>query len=147
MVVSTHQHKRYFIIFPILQLSEEFSRLSAPVPHGQFNGSTSDVEPRLTSFLASWSKVRSESSAAFECCRDLMRRLKDAEKSAKSAGSSVKYSSAEESIERRLEEAKGVEWKVREICLKREERWKLALQFNQLEPDVDKVTLALTISP
>lgn len=70
-----------------------------------------------------------------------MRRLKDAEKSAKSASSGVNYSSAEESIEQRLEEGKAMEWKVREICLKREKRWKLALQFNQLAPSVDKVTL------
>lgn len=68
-----------------------------------------------------------------------MRRLEDAEKSAKSAGSSVSYSSVMESIERRLEEGKSLEWKVREVCLKREKRWKLALQFNQLEPNVDKV--------
>ena len=130
------------IILPILsplQLTEEFARLSSPVPHGQFNGSTSDVEPRLSSFLASWSKVCSESSVVFECCQDLVKRLKDAEKSAKSARSSVNYSSAEESIEHRLEEGKAVEWKVREICLKREKRWKLTLQFNQLGPNVDKV--------
>ena len=109
------------------------------MPRGDFNGSTNEIEPRLSSFLASWSKVRSESSAAFGCCQDLVRRLRDAEKSAKSAGSSVIYSSAVESIERRLEEGKTIEWKVREICLKREKRWKLALQFNQLEPSVDKV--------
>ena len=68
-----------------------------------------------------------------------MRRLKDAEKSAKSAGSNVNYSAAESGIERRLEEGRAVEWKVREICLRREKRWKLALQFNQMEPSVDKV--------
>jgi hypothetical protein len=72
-----------------------------------------------------------------------VRRLRDAEKSAKSAGSSMSYSGAVEGIERRLEEGRAVEWKVREECLKREKRWKLALQFNQLEPNVDKVHVLL----
>lgn len=123
------------------QLIEEFSRLSASVPRGQFIGSTNDVEPHLSSFLTSWSKVRSQSSTTFGCATDLVRRLKDTEKSAKSAGLALDYSIARESIEGRLEEVKVVEKKVTEICLKREKRWKLSLQFDQLGPSVDKVGL------
>ena len=68
-----------------------------------------------------------------------MKRLNDATKSAESAGSSVDYSSAVASIEQRLEEAKTLEEKVREVCLKREKRWRLSIQLDQLGPDIDKV--------
>lgn len=123
----------------ILQLSGEFQRLSAPVPRYQFNGATSDIEPRLSEFLSSWSKVRSESSDAFTCCQNLITRLNDAAKSAKSARSSVNYSTVEESIKQRLEEAKAEEWTVREVCLRREKRWRLTIQLNQLDPSVKQV--------
>ena len=70
-----------------------------------------------------------------------MTRLDVATKSAESAGTSVDYSSAVTSIEQRQEETKSLEEKVREVCHKREKRWRLSIQLDQLGPNVDKVSL------
>lgn len=77
----------------------------------------------------------------FTCCEKLIARLNEATKSAESAGSSLNYALATESIERRLEEARSLERKVEEVCLKREKRWNLTIQLHELGPSVDKVTL------
>lgn len=126
------------------QLTEQFHRLSAPLPPGQFDGIASDVEPRLSAFLLSWSKVSNECSSVFSHCQELVKRLNDASESAKSAKSSVDYSAVKESIERRLGEARELEAKVREVCLKREKRWKLSIQLCQLGPSVNQVQVCLS---
>ena len=124
---------------PLRQLSEALHDVGAPLPRDQFEGTASDVEPHLSAFLTLWSKVRCEFSEACSCCQELIKRLNDASRSAESAGSSVNYSSAEESIRQCLEEAKVLEEKVREVCVKRERRWNLSIQLEQLGPSVDKV--------
>ena len=126
------------------QLTEQFHRLSAPLPPDQFDGVASDVEPRLSAFLLSRSKVNSECSSVFSHCQELVKRLNDASESAKSAKSSVDYSAAKESIERRLGEARELEGKVKEVCLKREKRWNLSIQLCQLGPSVDQVLACLS---
>ena len=122
-----------------LQLSSELKKLDRPVPQEKFNGSSSDVEPRLEEFQSQRSKVNKIAGDAFNCCERLVGRLGNAMATAKEAGTSVNYSAALESVQRKLDALRREKERLDKLCDQREERWSLCIQLHQFRKDVQKV--------
>ena len=72
----------------------------------------------------------------------LINRLEDASRSSRAGTNSpVNYSAALAGLREKLERLRGERGEVDEVCDRRERRWSLKIQLNQLKEDVHKVSV------
>lgn len=106
-----------------------------------FDGSTSDVEVQLEHYQSQRATVLSLATDAYQWSELLKRRLEEATKAARDVQTVLDYSASLEFLETKMNEVRAEEQKVLEVFFRRERRWILSIQYDQLGPDVEKVRI------
>ena len=135
--------------YVLTQVLSKFNQLTLPMPRSHFIGSsTSDLELHHSKFSTQHSQAASNAVDTYTLTHSLLQLLKEGSK-VNDSGAKVEdqsigkddtdYSKAIEYLETRLEAVRNEVGVAREVCDRRERLWSLSIQFNQFEPDVDKV--------
>ena len=129
------------------QVISHFDQLTLPMPRGQFIGSsTSDLELSLSKYSAQHTLASSIATETYTRVDSLLKLLKTGSKVKEDLEQDTKvdildFSDAVTYLETRVEGVRRDVGVAREMCERRERLWNLSIQFNQLEPDVDEVTM------
>jgi hypothetical protein len=117
-----------------VQVKASLDTLASPIPRENFKGPQSVIEPLLAGFQAQWALVREAAVDTHAHGQELVKAL------GKGSGViAVDYTKVKGGIEVKEHTLTALEEGVWQVCEKREHRWKLAIQLNQFEPDVDEV--------
>ncbi len=110
------------------------------------------IEPRLVEFQGLWARSKKLASNTHNLFQDLQERLEQASSSAGTKGGVaeqdrgvVDYAGPREALEVRENGLRVEEERVWSSCEQRERRWNLTVHLNQLEPDVEKVSMCLLV--
>ena len=125
------------------------------MPRSHFIGSsTSDLELHHSKFSTQHTQAANNAVSTYTLTHSLLQLLREGSKVSDSgsrvegqSGLSTDYSSAIRYLEKRLETVRNEVGVAREVCGRREQLWNLSIQFNHLEPDVDKVRRHFTCVP